>query len=104
MISRVRFEAYGPTAASVEQQLLEFASACDSAIGAAETNYGEMVIERQLTEAYGSDYAFKGRQTLHPSIGIAPFVPAAVLAAQEGSNVRLTKVSPENLNVSASSG
>lgn len=102
MISRVRFEAYGPTAAEVEKQLLEFASVCDSAISVESVAYGEMVIERQLTEAYGSEYAFKGRQTLHPSIGVAPFVPAAVLTAHEQSNVRLTKVSPENLNVSVS--
>jgi hypothetical protein len=76
MISRIRIDAYGRTASDVEAQLLDFATACDEKVGASSCAYGEMVIERQLEEPYGSDFAFKGRQLLHPSIGESPFVPA----------------------------
>lgn len=79
MISRIRIETYGRCASHVEEQLLEFAAHCDEKIGASECAYGEMVIERQLEEPYGSEFAFKGRQILHPSLGVAPFVSQHVL-------------------------
>lgn len=83
MISRIRIDAYGSTASNVEEQLLDFAVKCDQATGATECSYGEMVIERQLTEEYGTAFAFKGRQTLHPSIGAAPFIPETVLESSQ---------------------
>lgn len=80
MISRIRIEAYGRAASDVEHQLLAFGEKCDVALNVVSCASGEMVIERQLAEPYGSEFGFKGRYTLYPDIGTAPSIPGHVLA------------------------
>lgn len=78
-ITRVRFDAYGPSAAQVSDTLVGFASQVDGLLAVPECSYGECVIERNLTEADGEDYSWKGRLTIHPCIGREPFVPVTKL-------------------------
>lgn len=78
-ITRVRFDAYGPHAADVSDRLIGFATQVDGLLGVIECSYGECVIERNLGEEDGTPYAWKGRLTIHPSIGREPFVPVTKL-------------------------
>lgn len=68
-IARVQIDAFGESAAEVESTLLEYATRCDAAAQASETNYGRCVIERNLEEEWGATYSWRGRLTLTPTIG-----------------------------------
>ena len=72
LIARVRIDAVGKSAAEIEATLLEYASRCDGAMEVNECSYGECVIERNLEEQWGDSYSWRGRITLHPSIGSIP--------------------------------
>lgn len=66
MISRIRFDAFGSTAAEVENWLRAAASQTNHDL-ALQSSFGEQVIERSLAEPEGSRFAFKGRLILHPN-------------------------------------
>jgi hypothetical protein len=67
MISRVRLEAFGPTASAVDAVLIEAARRIDEAVFL-DAVRGEQVIERVFEEPDGSRHAFKGRLLLHPNV------------------------------------
>jgi len=78
-IARVKIDVYGASAMEVHATLMEYAPRCDSAAETSECSYGQTVIERNLEVADGELYSWKGRITLHPSLGREPFVPAGRL-------------------------
>jgi hypothetical protein len=65
MISRIRIDAFGASAADVEHSLFVAYAHFNDAL---ELNAmpGEQVIERDLVEPHGTRHAFKGRMILHP--------------------------------------
>jgi hypothetical protein len=67
MISRIRLDAYGPTADHVERTLYPHADQIEKLLGVG-VSRGECVIERQLEEPFDSPFTFKGRLILHPDI------------------------------------
>lgn len=69
LISRVRLDAFGRSAAEVEATLLDYATRSDMAAERQSCAYGECVIERNLLEEWGDSYSWKGRFVLHPDIG-----------------------------------
>lgn len=71
-VARVQIDAFGESAAEVESTLLNFGGRCDAAAQAAEVSYGRCVIERNLEEQWGATYSWRGRLTLHPTIGTIP--------------------------------
>lgn len=71
-VAKVKVEAFGESASEVERTLREYGTRCDAASQSHECSWGEMVIERNLLEADGEIYSWKGRLTLHPVIGRQP--------------------------------
>lgn len=67
MISRIRIDAFGPTAAAVEHALFA-AYARFNDVLELDAMPGEQVIERELAEPHGTRHAFKGRMILHPDV------------------------------------
>lgn len=67
MISRIRIDAFGASAADVEHALMA-AYARFNEVLELDASPGEQVIERQLEEPYGTRHAFNGRMTLHPDV------------------------------------
>jgi len=65
MITRIRIEAQGASAAEVEAILHAAAQAFDDEYG--ETSYGEQFISRDTNEPAGHT-AFEGRLTIHPNV------------------------------------
>lgn len=68
-VARVQIDAYGESAAEVEATLLEYAERAGAGLQSRECSYGRCVIERNLEEAWGETYSWRGRLTLNPSIG-----------------------------------
>ena len=85
-VARIRVDVYGESAHEVEQTLLAFAERCDAASQASEVSYGECVIERNLQEEWGATYSWKGRITLHPTIGTISTSKRAAAAVDAGSS------------------
>ena len=67
MISRIRIEAFGPSAADVEAQLQHAAQVADDGLKL-DALQGEQVIERDCSAPADSHYSFKGRLILHPNV------------------------------------
>lgn len=67
MVSRVRIEAFGFSAADVERSLRLAATAMDAHLGL-ESSWGEQVIEKDMAEPVDSVFHFKGRLILHPNV------------------------------------
>lgn len=67
MVTNVRIDADGQTAAEVEKLLHGVADALDEQFGWIASR-GELVIERQLAEPEGAHTAFHGRLKLHPNV------------------------------------
>lgn len=78
-VARVKIDVYGESAMEVHATLMEYAPRCDSATQVPECAYGQTVIERNLEVADGELYSWRGRITLHPTLGREPFVPAGRL-------------------------
>jgi hypothetical protein len=68
MITRVRLEACGPSAARVEKALVLAAQAIDGQLHLQALMDGESVIERQVEEPFGGDFAWRGRLVLHANV------------------------------------
>jgi hypothetical protein len=79
MVTRVRIDADGASAAEVERVLLAVAAALEERYSWLASG-GEQVIERQLAEP-GGFTAFHGRLTLHPNVA-SDSGQVAALAAQ----------------------
>ncbi len=67
MISRIRIEAFGPSAAEVEHALL-VAYAHFNEVLELDAMPGEQVIERDVAAPHGTRHAFSGRMILHPDV------------------------------------
>lgn len=67
MISRIRIDAFGASAADVEHALFT-AYAHFNEVLELNAEPGEQVIERDLPEPFGTRHAFKGRMILHPDV------------------------------------
>lgn len=70
MISRIRLNSYGSTAALCSQVLHDHANLIEEMLGVS-VSRGEEVIQRSLAEPDGCDYAYEGRLTLHPDVARA---------------------------------
>lgn len=66
MVSRIRLDAFGETAAAVEQALNTAAHKINEALEADAALDGDMVIERSSAEPYGTRHAYRGRLSIHP--------------------------------------
>ena len=74
MISRIRIEAFGPSARVIEDVLIDATLKFEEALGT-DIMRGECVIERQMDEPENTNFSFKGRLILHPDIGGSVIVP-----------------------------
>lgn len=89
MISRIRLEAFGVSAAAVEHTLHQAANSIDEHVfGSPAFSWrGEQVIERAMEEPEGSRHAFHGRLLLHPDTA------EAVAEFPDGSSAKITRFS-----------
>jgi hypothetical protein len=72
MISRVQVQAFGPSIEAVAEELRAFAGRLGGLNGhAEEPMMGQQVVERDLGEPEGCDWAYKGRLLLHPNVANA---------------------------------
>lgn len=67
MITRIRIEAQGASAAEVESHLVAAADAIEEAISLDGVR-GEQVILREMAEPEGTSTAFQGRLIVHPNV------------------------------------
>lgn len=67
MITRVRIEAQGASAAEVEATMVAAANVFDEGMRL-QAIRGEQVIQREFSEPCGSPTAFSGRLVIHPNV------------------------------------
>jgi hypothetical protein len=93
MISRIRLDAFGRTAAEVEATLYDHADEIEKLLGVP-TAHGECHIERTLAVPVDTVCDWSGRLLLHPDISTQPLVVAGTNAAN--AKVTWTNIPPDN--------
>lgn len=89
MISRIRIEAFGHTAAEVENWLTALASRVNFDFGL-QSSFGEQVIQRNVGEPEGTRLAFNGRLILHPNVAEDAPQRHAIVGVTGDQNYRWT--------------